>query len=86
MPAFVLLDINMPMMDGFTVLENLGEDDALYPIPFVVFLSNADHPADIRRSHKLASAFQEKFERVSDCVEFLNSLIPAREHTTSGAR
>lgn len=77
MPSFVLLDINMPRMDGFTVLEKLGEDDSLYPLPLVVFLSNADQPKDIRRSHKLASAFQEKFESVSACVSYLNGLIPS---------
>lgn len=76
LPAFVLLDLNMPFMDGFTVLERLAEDDSLYGLPFVVFLSDTDRPSDIRRSHKLASAFQEKFERVSDCVAYLNGLRP----------
>ena len=40
-PAAVLLDIQMPVMDGLQVLEHLHADEALKNIPVVV-LSNLD--------------------------------------------
>lgn len=79
MPAVVFLDINMPFMDGFTVLEQLRSDDAFIELPVIIFLSNSDSPRDIQRCEELHARFQEKFERIVDCVDFLNSLNPRIE-------
>ncbi len=48
-PALVLLDINLPGMDGFEARERLQDHDATRDIPVVAISSNA-MPADIRRA------------------------------------
>src|SRR6202167_6247090 len=44
-PDLILLDINMPEMDGFEVCQRLKADDKLAPIP-VLFLSALSEPRD----------------------------------------
>ncbi|UVC09783.1 response regulator [Rhizobium sp. TH2] len=46
----VLLDINMPLMDGFQVLDNLGADPRFRAIP-VCMLSTSSDENDLRRAH-----------------------------------
>lgn len=48
-PELILVDVNMPIMDGFEFLEKLNELD-LHPKPKVVMLSSSLHPKDINRS------------------------------------
>lgn len=47
----VLLDINMPLMDGFQVLENLGADPRFSAIP-VCMLSTSSDENDMRRARE----------------------------------
>lgn len=49
-PAFVLLDLNMPRKDGFEVLDDVKNDEALSVIPIVVF-STSSAPEHISRSY-----------------------------------
>ncbi len=74
MPSIVLLDINMPRMDGFEVLARLRASPSFVELPAVMFLSNSDSPRDMQRCAELGAAFQEKFDRGADCVAFFNSL------------
>jgi len=74
MPSIVLLDINMPRMDGFEVLTRLRASPGFAELPAVMFLSNSDSPRDIERCADLGAAFQEKFDRGADCVAFFNAL------------
>ncbi|MGH1493675.1 MAG: response regulator [Acidimicrobiales bacterium] len=77
MPAIVFLDINMPTMDGFAVLNELRAHPEFTALPVVVFLSNSDNPADVARCEELAAGFREKFERIADCVSYLDRMAPA---------
>jgi CheY-like chemotaxis protein len=45
-PDFIFLDINMPGMDGKTLLENLKQDDGLCTIP-TIMLTSSSAPRDI---------------------------------------
>jgi CheY-like chemotaxis protein len=54
-PAVVLLDIQMPVMDGLEVLEHLKADEALRDIP-VVILSNIDSEDIFQKVSDLGSA------------------------------
>lgn len=74
LPSIVLLDINMPRMNGFEVLERLRSCERFADVPAVMFVSNSDNPHDIERCRTLGAGFQEKFERMQDCIEFFNSL------------
>lgn len=49
-PDLVLLDLNMPMMDGHTTLKMLRERDDFRDIPIVIF-STSTAPTDIHKSY-----------------------------------
>ena len=53
-PDIVLLDINMPRLDGFGVLEALRQDDQLADLP-VVILSTSEQHSDHDRALKLGA-------------------------------
>jgi CheY-like chemotaxis protein len=52
MPALVLLDLKMPKVDGFQVLEEIRRHDALAAMPVVVMTSSQE-PPDLARAYKL---------------------------------
>lgn len=67
----VLLDINMPRMDGFEVLERVAADHDL-PRPAVVMCTTSCYDKDIERAHALGAAgYLEK----PPCLETLKPLI-----------
>jgi two-component system, chemotaxis family, response regulator Rcp1 len=51
-PDFILLDLNLPKMDGREVLAHIKEDDNLKTIPTVI-LTTSDAEADILTSYQL---------------------------------
>lgn len=51
-PDLILLDLVMPIMDGFTMLSNLRSNSELKPIPIVV-LSNLSQQEDIKKAKDL---------------------------------
>ena len=59
-PDFILLDLNLPKMDGREVLAQIKGDDILKTIPTVI-LTTSDAEADIARSYQLqANAYLSK--------------------------
>jgi CheY-like chemotaxis protein len=73
-PDLVLLDLKMPRVDGFQVLERLRAEPRTHEIPVVVF-SSSNEPGDVRRSYDLgASSFVRKpveFDEFSNAVRLL---------------
>ena len=55
MPNIILLDILLPKMDGFAVLEKLKEDPATKKIP-VILLTNLGQKDDVDRGLELGAA------------------------------
>jgi CheY-like chemotaxis protein len=53
-PSVILLDLNMPRMDGFEFMEIIKVNEDLKSIPVVV-LSTSDMEEDINRSFKLGA-------------------------------
>lgn len=51
-PDLVLLDLIMPIMDGFTVLENLKKENLIKKTPIIVF-SNLGQKSDIEKVEAL---------------------------------
>jgi two-component system, chemotaxis family, response regulator Rcp1 len=86
-PDFILLDLNLPRMDGREVLAQIKVDDELRTIP-VVILTTSEADADILKSYELnANAYLRKpvtlkaFERLVRSInEFwlTNVLLPQR--------
>jgi CheY-like chemotaxis protein len=73
-PGIILLDINMPMMDGLTALRRLKDDPALRRIP-VVMLTTSDDQHDVLRSYDLgAASYVTKPVTFSSLVELVRTL------------
>lgn len=51
-PFLILLDINMPRVDGIEVLREIKSDDRFKHIP-VIMLTTTDNPRDIERCYQL---------------------------------
>lgn len=74
-PDLVLLDLNLPRLDGREVLRKIKEDDDLKRIP-VVILTTSDAEQDILNSYDLhANCYitkpvdLEQFSKVVHCIE-----------------
>jgi CheY-like chemotaxis protein len=78
MPLLVLLDLNLPGADGYTVLERVKAHDHTKHIP-VFILSSTDEPRDIERCYALGcNAYLVKpveYEQFADTVRRLGWLI-----------
>ena len=73
-PGLILLDLNMPKMDGREALKSIKEDASLRDIPIVV-LSTSRLDEDIIRSYQLGvNSFITKPVTFSGLVEAMNVL------------
>ena len=74
-PHVILLDINMPGLDGFDVLRALKADLNLWHIP-VVMLSTSAAEADVARAYSLhASAYLTKAPAFGDFLELVEGFM-----------
>lgn len=73
-PAFILLDLNLPAIDGCEVLRQIKQDVRLRTIPVVVF-TTAAQPHDIDVCYQLdANSYMVQhvdFERLRYALELL---------------
>lgn len=53
-PRFVIMDLNMPRVDGFDVIARLRADPRTRPLPVVVFSSSSEGQ-DVRRCNQLGA-------------------------------
>jgi DNA-binding response OmpR family regulator len=58
-PHFLLLDLNLPKVDGFDVLRRLRASDRCKAIP-VLIISSSDSPADRSRAASLGAGYFRK--------------------------
>jgi CheY-like chemotaxis protein len=73
MPALILVDLNMPQIDGFELLALIRQHPEFAHVPIVV-LTTTDNPKDVRRSMEMgANGFQTKPFHVADYISFFNS-------------
>ena len=73
-PDFILLDLNLPKMDGREVLAHIKEDDDLKTIPTVI-LTTSDAEADILTSYKLqANCYLSKPVQLEEFESLVRSI------------
>ena len=73
-PSLILLDINMPGMDGFEVLRKLRSEEATRAIPVVMFTTSG-LPEDIDRAYREgANSYFVKPSSVGDLRKFVDSI------------
>lgn len=71
----VILDLNMPLMNGLEVLEAIRTDPLLQLLP-VVILSTSNDPGDIEAAYRLfASSYMIKQQNFADFVEQVDQFI-----------
>jgi len=74
MPAVILLDLNLPRMSGFQVLERIRADKRTKLIP-VIILTSSKEEQDIKKAYELgANSYIRKpvvFEKFSDVAQRL---------------
>lgn len=87
-PDLILLDLNLPRMDGREVLAHIKGDDGLKTIPTVV-LTTSDAETDIATSYQLhANCYLTKpaqFDEFSDLVRCVNDFWLTRAKLPQGA-
>lgn len=55
-PDLAMIDVNMPEMDGLTLMEHMQQEPALEKIPVIV-LTNEDNEPTIRRASQISPEF-----------------------------
>lgn len=71
-PALVLMDINMPRLNGFETLERIRQNPALADLP-VAFLTSSRDPEDAERALRLGAKFLTK-PWPADSAQFMREL------------
>jgi CheY-like chemotaxis protein len=73
-PQILLLDLKMPKVDGFNVLEWLRRNPPLHRMRVIVFSSSNHHP-DVNRAYDLgASSFLQKPTAIHDMKSIVDCL------------
>jgi len=77
-PMLVLLDLNMPVLDGYQVLERMKADERTRRIPVIV-LTTTDDPREVDRCYGLGcNVYVSKpvdYERFSEAVQTLGLFL-----------
>jgi len=72
-PDLILLDLNLPKLDGYSVLKEIKQDEELKAIP-VVILTTSEDEKDVQIAYELqASAF------ITKPVDFLKFVSVAKD-------
>lgn len=74
MPRIVLLDVNMPGMNGWEVLEQTRSDPHFRERPAVWVLTNSSNPRDIEIAKRHGAQFITKPNHPKDYVAMFDSL------------
>jgi CheY-like chemotaxis protein len=56
LPQLVLLDLNMPLINGFECLDMMKKNDQLKNIPVIIY-STSDNAEDIKKSYNLGAHY-----------------------------
>ncbi|OLY94268.1 Response regulator receiver domain-containing protein [Cnuella takakiae] len=74
MPDMVLLDLNMPYMDGRTVLAKLKDDQRFCKLKVVIF-TESEYPIDRYFGQMFKTPYYVKGKSKNECIEVFKSII-----------
>ena len=73
-PKLLMLDLKMPVVDGFAVLEWLRQQPGLKQLPVLIFTSSGE-PEDVDRAHELgANGYTVKPSGAEDLAEVVQCI------------
>jgi CheY-like chemotaxis protein len=75
-PDLILLDLNLPRMDGYQVLAEVRKDARFRDIPAVVLTASAD-PRDVEESYKLGANYY--ITKPADLHEFITTMEAVKD-------
>lgn len=78
LPQLVVLDLNLPLVDGKQFLAQLQGDAGLYAVPIVVF-SSSENPADAAYMYSKGISFVNKPYNISSMPVLLDLLLEHAE-------
>lgn len=79
-PDFILLDIEMPRMDGFEVITRIRNDKALANIPIIMITSRTGDKHKTRALNLGANAFLGKPYQEAILFDAINNVLPGAMH------
>jgi chemosensory pili system protein ChpA (sensor histidine kinase/response regulator) len=80
-PDVLLLDVEMPRMDGYQVAEHVRADARLRQIPIVMITSRAGKKHRARGMKAGANAYLSKPYKESELIKEVEKLLAGREDT-----
>jgi DNA-binding response OmpR family regulator len=75
MPDLVLLDINMPYLNGFELLEALRGDELTQAVPVIVLTARSDDDSYARAMHLGAKRYITKPVQLDELISAINSTL-----------
>ena len=83
LPNHIVLDINMPGMDGKSCLKEIRNEKRFDPINVVVYSTNS-FPKDIEQIEAMGATFMRKANSFNDLCEMIRKLIADGGAETAG--
>lgn len=74
LPCLIVLDINMPFLDGKETYERIKQDQRLHEVPVIVF-SSSEKPADKQLFNSFGIEFFTKPTSMSYMSQIVNHMI-----------
>jgi CheY-like chemotaxis protein len=81
LPALILLDISMPLMDGYEAMEKIKKTPSLHSVPIVILTTSQRENIDLERV-KEAASFYSKPPTFAEWVDIMKDL--ANKWLTAG--
>ena len=73
-PDLILLDINMPIMDGFEFLDNIKSAERTKHIPVIVFTTSSSNVDVMKSYQKYANSYIVKPSNLDELMEVAKSI------------
>lgn len=82
LPKHIILDINMPGMDGKLCLKEIRSEKRFDPINIVIYSTNS-FPKDIEQIEAMGASFMRKANSFNDLCDMIRILV-SEQNTGSG--